>query len=139
MLAMRRIAKVIGRTTWLMSSMKNISGLMNQAIHQGTFGPKKCEKYFTTPCSFTPYTWVATKITIAMANVVLRLSVGGRKPGIKPSAVEPITAYGICTNLDKQNNIFDYIAGLAEIPDVHIVVVAPLEPRHAVIVAIVVT
>jgi len=31
---------------------------------------------------------------------------------VKPSAVEPITAYGICTNLDKQNNIFDYIAGL---------------------------
>ena len=56
MLAMRRIAKVTGRTAWLMSSMKNINGLMNQAIHQGTFGPKKCEKYFTNPCSFTPYT-----------------------------------------------------------------------------------
>ncbi len=61
---------------------------MNQAIHHGTFGPKKWEKYFTKPCSLTPYQWVTKKITIAIANVVLRLSVGGRKPGISPSALE---------------------------------------------------
>ncbi len=64
-----------------MTSIGTISG----AIHQT--GPTKCFRYFT-PCSLTPMMCVMAKTVRAMAALVLRLAVGGKNPGIRPTRLE---------------------------------------------------